>query len=179
MVLNGTSMMGVDWRRRVRWRVIGRFRTTPTVNSMLKTYRRDHNGDCILKFRKIVGGLCHRGLFLHIFLPFLSNFKTFFLSFHTLMTHEHKTRHKKTSYWYKDNKHRLHCTQDRSPQDGLTASSYRLVLLGDTWTPTITADAVQVFYSHLSLLIPLPDDESSSEVPLSGRIGGGVKISPT
>ena len=36
------------------------------------------------------------------FSPFLSNFKTFFLSFHMLTTHEHKTRHKKTSYWYKE-----------------------------------------------------------------------------
>ena len=26
-----------------------------------------------------------------------------------------------------DNKHRLHCTQDRLPQDDLTASSYRLL----------------------------------------------------
>ena len=33
---------------------------------------------------------------------FLSNFKTFFLSFHMLTTHEDKTRDKKTSYWYKE-----------------------------------------------------------------------------
>ena len=36
------------------------------------------------------------------FSPFLSNFKTFFLSFHTLTTYEDKTRDKKTSYWYKE-----------------------------------------------------------------------------
>ena len=90
-----------------------------------------------------------------------------------------KTRHKITSYWYKDNKHRLHCTQDGSPQDDLTASSYRLVLLCDTWTPTKATNTVQVFYPCLSLLISLPEDESLSEVPLSGTIGGGVKISPT
>ena len=43
-----------------------------------------------------------------------------------------KTRHKISSYWYKNNKHRLHCTQDGLPQDGLTASSYHLVT--DHWT---------------------------------------------
>ena len=43
----------------------------------------------------------------------------------------------------------------------------------------MTPDTVQVLYSRLSLLIPLPDDESSLEVPLSGTIGGGTNISPT
>ena len=113
------------------------------------------------------------------FLPFLSNFTTFFFSFHTLMTHEQQDKTQDTIVLVQRNKHRLHCTQDRLLQDGLTASSYRLNLLCDTWTPTITADTVQVLYSRLSLLIPLPEDESSSEVPLSGTIGGGVRISPT
>ena len=37
-----------------------------------------------------------------------------------------KTRHKNSSYWYKDNKHRLHCPQDGHPQDNLTTSTYCL-----------------------------------------------------
>ena len=48
------------------------------------------------------GLLCHRDLFLHVFFTFLSNFKTFFLSFHKLTTYEHKTRYKRSSYWYKE-----------------------------------------------------------------------------
>ena len=61
------------------------------------------------------------------FLPFLSNFKTFFLSFfHMLTTHEYQdTRHHCIGT---RNKPRLHCTQDGLPQDGLTASFYRLVM---------------------------------------------------
>ena len=124
--------------------------------------------------------VCHRGLFLHIFFTIL--YPTLKPSFFHSTRSRHmnnKTRHKTTLYWYEDNKHRLHCTQDELPQDGLTASFYRLVLLGDTWTPTIATNAVQVFYPCLSLLISLPEDESSSEVLLSGTIGGGVKISPT
>ena len=113
------------------------------------------------------------------FSPFLSNFKTFFLSFHTLTTPEQQDKTQENIVLVQRNKHRLHCTQDGLPQDGLTASSYRLVILGNTWTPTMTTNAVQVFYPRLSLLIPFPEDESSSEVPLSGTIGGGTKISPT
>ena len=120
-----------------------------------------------------------RSISARIFSPFLSNFKTFFLLFHMLMTHEQQDKTPENIVLVQGNKHRLHCTQDGLPQDGLTASSYRLVILGDTWTPTMTPNAVQVLYPRLSLLIPLPDDESSSEVPLSGTIGGGVKISPT
>ena len=122
---------------------------------------------------------CHRGLFPHVFFTFLSNFKTFFLSFHTLTNHEHQDKTQENIVLVQRNKHRLPCTQDGLPQDDLTASSYRLIILGDTWTPTMTADAVQVLYSCLSLLIPLLEDESSSEVPLSETIGGGIKISPT
>ena len=61
------------------------------------------------------------------FSPFLSNFKTFFLSFHMLTIHEQQDKTQDTIVLVQDNKHRLHCTQDESPQDGLTASSYRLL----------------------------------------------------
>ena len=60
MVSNGASTMGVDRRRRTRWRVIGGFRMTPTANRTLKTYWRNHDGDSILEFRKFVGDL-HQG----------------------------------------------------------------------------------------------------------------------
>ena len=112
------------------------------------------------------------------FSTFLSNFKTFFHSTRSRVTNN-KTRHKTSSYWYKDNKHRLHCTQDGFLQDGLTASFYHLILLCDTWTPTKATNTVQVFYPCLSLLISLPEDESSSEVPLLGTTSSGTKISPT
>ena len=122
---------------------------------------------------------CHRGLFLHVFFTILSNFKTFFLSFHMLTIHEQQDKTQENIVLVQRNKHRLHCTQDGLPQDGLTASSDRLVILGDTWTPTTTSNTVQVFYPRLSLLIPLPEDELSSEVLFLGTIGGGIKISPT
>ena len=37
-----------------------------------------------------------------------------------------KTRHKKSSYWYKDKDTRLHCTQDRNPTDSLQPQQTRL-----------------------------------------------------
>ena len=113
------------------------------------------------------------------FSSFLFNFKTFFLSFHKLTTHEHQDKTQDIIVLVQRNKHRLHCTQDGLPQDGLAASSYRLVILGDTWTPTTTSNTVQVLYPRLSLLISLPEDELSSEVPLPGTIGSRIKISPT
>ena len=61
VISDRTSTMGVDQRRRTQWRMIGGFRTTPAVNSMLKTYRRNHDRDCILEFRKIVGDLYQGG----------------------------------------------------------------------------------------------------------------------
>ena len=123
--------------------------------------------------------LSSRSISARIFHHFYPTLKPSFFHFTCSRPMNNKTRHKKTLYWYKDNKHRLHCTQDGLPQDGLTASSYRLILLRDTWTPTRAANTVQVFYPRLSLLISLPEDNSSSEVPLSGTIGGGVRISPT
>ena len=122
--------------------------------------------------------LSSRSISARIFYLFiqLQNLLSFFL-------HAHDTRRQdkrqENIVLVQGNKHRLYCTQDGLPQDGLTASSYRLVILGDTWTPTMTTNAVQVLYPRLSLLIPLPEDESSLEVPLSGTIGGGTKISPT
>ena len=80
----------------------------------------------------LVGLPCHHSLFLHIFSPFLSNFKPSFFHFTCSQFTNNKTRHKTSSYWYKDNKHRLHCTQDGLPQDSLTASSYHLIT--DQWT---------------------------------------------
>ena len=131
-------------------------------------------------------GLCKlssRSIFCTYFSPFYPTLKpslkpSFFYFTHSRPTNN-KTKTQDVMVLAQRNKHRLHCTQDRFPQDDLTASSYCLVILGNTWTPTMAANAVQVFYSRLSLLIPLPEDESSSEVPLSGTIGGGVKISPT
>ena len=44
-----------------------------------------------------------------------------------LTTHEQQDKTQEIIVLVQDNKHRLHCTQDGLPQDGLTASSYRLV----------------------------------------------------
>ena len=44
-----------------------------------------------------------------------------------LTIHEQQDKTQDTIVLVQDNKHRLHCTQDESPQDGLTASSYRLL----------------------------------------------------
>ena len=123
--------------------------------------------------------LSSRSISARIFHHFYPTLKPSFFCFTCSRVTNNKTRHKTSSYWYKDNKHRLHCTQDGFLQDGLTASSYHLILLCDTWTPTKTTDTVQVFYPCLNLPISLPEDESSSEVPLSGTTGGGIKISPT
>ena len=72
--------------------------------------------------------MCHCGLFLHIFFHhFYPTLNLLSFISHTYDSRIMKTRHKTSSYWYKDNKHRLHCTQDRLPQDGLTASSYHLI----------------------------------------------------
>ena len=113
------------------------------------------------------------------FLPFYPTLKPSFFHFTCSQHTNNKTKQQDIIVLVQRNKHRLHCTQDGLPQDGLTASSYRLIIFGDTWTPTMATNTVQVFYSCLSLLIPLPEDESSSEVPLSGMISCGVKISPT
>ena len=61
------------------------------------------------------------------FSPFLSNFKPSFFHFtrSRLMNNQDKTQD--IIVLVQDNKHRLHCTQDGLPQDGLTASSYRLL----------------------------------------------------
>ena len=59
------------------------------------------------------------------FSPFLY-FETFFLLFHTL-THEQQDKTQDIIILVQDNGHRLHCTQDGLPQDGLTASYYHLL----------------------------------------------------
>ena len=63
----------------------------------------------------------------HIFYHFYPTLKPSFFYFTRSRFTNNKTRHKTSLYWYKNNKHRLHCTQDDLPQDGLTASSYRLL----------------------------------------------------
>ena len=74
-----------------------------------------------------VENLSSRSISACIFHYFYPTLQPSFFHFTSSRFMNNKTRHKTSSYWYKDNKHRLHCTQDGLPQDGLTASSYHLV----------------------------------------------------
>ena len=78
-------------------------------------------------FVRLTGPFVIMVYFSTYFSPFSSNFKTFFLLFHMLMTHEQQDKTQDIIVLVQNNKHRLQCTQDGFPQDGLTASSYHLI----------------------------------------------------
>ena len=62
------------------------------------------------------------------FSPFYPTSTPSLFHFHTLTNHEHQDKTPENIVLVQRNKHRLHCTQDGLPQDGLTASSYCLIL---------------------------------------------------
>ena len=92
-------------------------------------------------------------------LIFYPSFSNIIPSFHTISLHN--TR--------QDKPNAIHCTGLTNPQD--YKQDQRLVLLCNTRPPTKTVYAIKELHTCFGLLIVLPQDESSSEVPLLTSAG--------
>ena len=99
---------------------------------------------------------------------FYPSFSNIIPSFHAISPHDAR----------QDEPNAIHCTGSTDPQD--YKQDQRLVIkLCNTRPPTETVHTLKVFHTCHGLLIPLPQDESSSEVSLlilAGRVDWGLRF---